>query len=109
MTSWLCGINTQHQQSAYLWQLSDEHDANRGAKQGQRCSVHKSTVAGLQARSAIISSLPPTRRVEVIAEMPEEDRAAVLVTMAHSERKRILREIKLSDPALAGLTMELIR
>ena len=47
--------------------------------------------------------------MQVIAEMPEEDRAAVLVTMAHSERKRIMREIKLTDPALVGLTMEFIR
>ena len=47
--------------------------------------------------------------MQVIAEMPEEDRAAVLVTRAHSERKRIMREIKLKDPALVGLTMEFIR
>ena len=63
----------------------------------------------LQARSTVIAGLPAARRVQVIAEMPEEDRAAVLVTMVHSERRRIMREIKLTDPALVGLTMEFIR
>ena len=33
----------------------------------------------------------------------------MLVTMVHSERRRIMREIKLTDPALVGLTMEFIR
>lgn len=63
----------------------------------------------VQAKAATISSLEPEQRLQVLQAMPEVDRAAVLVTLAETERKRLLKELKRVDPAMAGLTVEFIR